>query len=136
MTKEVEVWLRRRLYKILQEEKLHICPSAGPPVHKGQSKFPSDMPGEAMDRGPEEAEEQALNSTSKADRKLFVGGLPREAKDTDIKEYFGQYGNINDIYRKTDPRTGRSKGFAFIVFESTEGLGDAGAQEAHVIKGK
>jgi len=24
------------------------------------------------------------------DRKLFVGGLPQEAKDTDIKEYFGE----------------------------------------------
>ena len=50
-------------------------------------------------------------------RKLFVGGLPQEAKDLDIKEYFGQYGEIDNINLKTDPHTGRSRGFAFIVFK-------------------
>ena len=73
---------------------------------------------------------------SEDDRKLFVGGLPQEAKDLDIKEYFGQYGEIDNINLKTDPHTGRSRGFAFIVFKDTEGLNAASAQEAHVIKGK
>ena len=54
---------------------------------------------------------------SEDDRKLFVGGLPQEAKDLDIKEYFGQYGEIDNINLKTDPHTGRSRGFAFIVFK-------------------
>ena len=35
----------------------------------------------------------------------------------DIKEYFGQYGEIDNINLKTDPHTGRSRGFAFIVFK-------------------
>ena len=65
-----------------------------------------------------------------------MGGLPQEAKDLDIKEYFGQYGEIDNINLKTDPHTGRSRGFAFIVFKDTEGLNAASAQEAHVIKGK
>ena len=68
------------------------------------------------------------------DRKLFVGGLPQEAKDTDIKEYFGQYGEIDNINLKTDPHTGRSRGFAFIVFQDPEGLNAATVNEAHVIK--
>ena len=38
----------------------------------------------------EQTEEQAPNPISEDDRKLFVGGLPQEAKDTDIKEYFGE----------------------------------------------
>jgi len=75
-------------------------------------------------------------TVSEDDRKLFVGGLPQEAKDTDIKEYFGQYGEIDNINLKTDPHTGRSRGFAFIVFKDTEGLASASEQEAHVIKGK
>jgi len=75
-------------------------------------------------------------TASEDDRKLFVGGLPQEAKDTDIKEYFCQYGEIDNINLKTDPSTGRSRGFAFIVFKETEGLTSASAQEAHVIKGK
>jgi RNA recognition motif-containing protein len=32
-----------------------------------------------------------LTSGFEDDRKLFVGGLPQEAKDLDIKEYFGQF---------------------------------------------
>jgi len=73
---------------------------------------------------------------SEDDRKLFVGGLPQEAKDTDIKEYFGQFGEIDNINLKTDPHSGRSRGFAFIVFKEEEGLNAASASEAHVIKGK
>jgi len=69
-------------------------------------------------------------------RKLFVGGLAQEAKDTDVKEYFGRYGEIEHINLKHDPMTGRSRGFAFIVFKEISGLVAASAQEAHVIKGK
>merc|ERR1719341_2402437 len=69
-------------------------------------------------------------------RKLFVGGLAQEAKDTDVKEYFGRYGEIEHINLKHDPMTGRSRGFAFIVFKEMSGLVAASAQEAHVIKGK
>jgi len=83
----------------------------------------------------EETETETQSMTpSEDDRKLFVGGLPQEAKDTDIKEYFGQYGDIDNINLKTDPHTGRSRGFAFIVFKDPEGLIAASAQEAHVIK--
>merc|ERR1719341_253035 len=69
-------------------------------------------------------------------RKLFVGGLAQEAKDTDVKEYFGRYGEIEHINLKHDPMTGRSRGFAFIVFKEISGLVAASAQEAHAIKGK
>ena len=63
------------------------------------------------------AKKNYLFQFSEDDRKLFVGGLPQEAKDLDIKEYFGQYGEIDNINLKTDPHTGRSRGFAFIVFK-------------------
>ena len=68
------------------------------------------------------------------DRKLFVGGLPQEASDEDVKEYFGQYGEIENVNLKMDPQTGRSRGFAFIVFKDNDALNAASAQEAHVIK--
>merc|ERR1711962_1636212 len=52
------------------------------------------------------------NTTPEDERKLFVGGLPQEAKEADIKEYFEQFGEIDNINLKTDPHTGRSRGFA------------------------
>ena len=57
-------------------------------------------------------------------------------KDTDIEEYFSQYGEIESINLKTDPNTGRSRGFAFIVFKEVTSLEAATGQEAHVVKGK
>lgn len=70
------------------------------------------------------------------DRKLFVGGLPQEAKDTDVKEYFGTFGEIENINLKTDPHTGRSRGFAFIVYKEAQGVIAATQDPAHVVKGK
>eukprot|EP00088_Acartia_fossae_P024650 TRINITY_DN2555_c0_g1_i1.p1 TRINITY_DN2555_c0_g1~~TRINITY_DN2555_c0_g1_i1.p1 ORF type:complete len:243 (-),score=79.01 TRINITY_DN2555_c0_g1_i1:106-834(-) len=70
------------------------------------------------------------------ERKLFVGGLPQEAKDTDIKEYFETFGEIENITLKTDPNTGRSRGFAFVLFKDPAGLNAASADESHVVKGK
>ena len=60
----------------------------------------------------------------------------QEAKDTDIKEYFSSYGEIDNINLKMDPMTGRSRGFAFIVFKTLEGIEGALGQTAHVVKGK
>jgi len=76
------------------------------------------------------------NVVHEDDRKLFVGALPQEAKDTDIKEYFGGFGDIENINLKMDPMTGRSRGFAFIVFKDLSGIEAALAQTAHVVKGK
>lgn len=71
------------------------------------------------------------------DRKLFVGGLPQDAKEADIKEHFGKFGEIEGVNLKTDPVTGRSRGFAFIVFKELEGVDKAvGAADGHTIKGK
>ena len=68
------------------------------------------------------------------DRKLFVGALPQEAKDTDIKEYFETYGEVEAINLKIDNMTGRSRGFAFLVFKTVQGIEAALQQEAHVVK--
>merc|ERR1711962_1319278 len=76
------------------------------------------------------------NVVHEDDRKLFVGALPQEAKDTDIKEYFGGFGDIENINLKMDPMTGRSRGFAFIVFKDLAGIDAALKQTAHVVKGK
>lgn len=73
------------------------------------------------------------------DRKLFVGGLPQDAKEADIKEHFSKFGEIDSVNLKTDPSSGRSRGFAFVVFKTTEGLEGAVANngaESHVVKSK
>ena len=75
-------------------------------------------------------------------RKLFVGGLSWATTDSnllsltikkklfvmfsfiieELREHFGKYGEIEIITVKMDPQTGRSRGFAFLVFKSAENL--------------
>ncbi|XP_053698536.1 RNA-binding protein squid-like [Sabethes cyaneus] len=70
------------------------------------------------------------------DRKLFVGGLSWETSDKELKEHFGQYGEIENINVKTDPNTGRSRGFAFIVYKSADSIDKVVAAGDHVINNK
>jgi len=83
-----------------------------------------------------ETDAAAAAAAAEDDRKLFVGGLPQDAKDTDIKEHFGQYGEIENVNLKTDATTGRSRGFAFVVFVEEAGVNAAVAAATHNIKGK
>lgn len=70
------------------------------------------------------------------DRKLFVGGLAQEVKEGDLKEYFGKFGAVAQANIKMDQMTGRSRGFAFVVFEEVSSLDPVLAEKEHVIKGK
>ena len=70
------------------------------------------------------------------DRKLFVGGLPQEVSEEELNEHFGQYGEIESVNLKTDPNTGRSRGFCFVVYKEVDGLEKAVATEDHTLQGK
>lgn len=70
------------------------------------------------------------------DRKLFVGGLSWETTDKELRDYFGKYGEIESINVKTDSMTGRSRGFAFIVFKDADSIDKVTAAGEHTINGK
>ncbi|XP_071514077.1 RNA-binding protein squid-like isoform X2 [Panulirus ornatus] len=70
------------------------------------------------------------------DRKLFVGGLSWETTEKELREYFSKHGEIDSINVKTDPNTGRSRGFAFIVFSVPETIDKIINAGDHVINGK
>lgn len=40
----------------------------------------------------------------------------------ELREHFGKIGEIESITVKIDPATGRSRGFAFLVFKNAESL--------------
>lgn len=54
----------------------------------------------------------------------------------ELRDHFGKYGEIESINVKTDPQTGRSRGFAFIVFTNTEAIDKVSAADEHIINSK
>jgi cold-inducible RNA-binding protein len=57
--------------------------------------------------------------------KLFVGNLPYQATDEELKQLFADYGDIEDAVVIRDRQTNRSKGFGFITLAD-----DAAGQKA------
>ena len=52
--------------------------------------------------------------------KIYVGNLSYSTSEDELREFFAQYGNIQDIKLIIDFTTGRSKGFGFITYSSDQ----------------
>ena len=48
--------------------------------------------------------------------KLYVGNLPYNTSEDDLRNLFSQYGNVDSVAIITDRDTGRSKGFGFVEY--------------------
>lgn len=59
---------------------------------------------------------------------MYVGNLPFSATEAELRDLFGQHGDVTDVSIMMDRDTGRSRGFAFVS------MGDAAAMTA-AIKG-
>lgn len=57
--------------------------------------------------------------------RIYVGNLPYEATEDELREMFGQHGEVTDVHLPTDRETGRARGFAFV-----EMADDTGGQAA------
>jgi RNA recognition motif-containing protein len=52
--------------------------------------------------------------------RLFVGNLSYQTAENDLQDYFAQAGTVTSVNLMMDKMTGKSRGFAFIEFASTE----------------
>merc|ERR1712128_386113 len=73
---------------------------------------------------------------SEDDRKIFVGGISWDTTEEGLNEYFSTYGQLESVKLITDRETGRSKGFAFVVFYEQSDLESVLAQGTHEIDGR
>ena len=53
-------------------------------------------------------------------RKLYVGNLPYETGEDDLKELFARAGTVETVKVMRDMATGRARGFAFVEMGSDE----------------
>src|SRR5205809_4707269 len=52
--------------------------------------------------------------------RLFVGNLPYDATEVEIREHFSSVGNLSYVSIPLDRETGKKRGFAFVEFAAAE----------------
>lgn len=52
--------------------------------------------------------------------KLYVGNMSFQTSESDLRQAFGQFGTVTDVYIANDRMTGRPRGFAFVTFATAE----------------
>ncbi len=50
--------------------------------------------------------------------KLYVGNLSFKTTEAELRDAFGQFGSVTDVYVAMDRMTGRPRGFAFVTFST------------------
>jgi len=53
--------------------------------------------------------------------KLYVGNLPFDVTENDLRDMLAQHGPVNEINVIMDKDTGRARGFAFATMNTEEG---------------
>lgn len=67
--------------------------------------------------------------------KLFVGNLPPETRESDIRSLFAEFGTVRSVDLAQDIFTGRSKGFCFVEMEGHEARAAVAALDGKSIEG-
>ncbi|XP_023599079.1 DAZ-associated protein 1 isoform X4 [Myotis lucifugus] len=85
-------------------------------------------PKEGWQKGPR-------NDNSKSN-KIFVGGIPHNCGETELREYFKKFGVVTEVVMIYDAEKQRPRGFGFITFEDEQSVDQAVNMHFHDIMGK
>ncbi|XP_037100150.1 SRA stem-loop-interacting RNA-binding protein, mitochondrial [Syngnathus acus] len=66
---------------------------------------------------------------------LFVSKVPWTVAGKEMKEYFGQFGQVKKCLLLFDKDTGFHRGFCWVGFSTEEGLNNALQKEPHLLEG-
>ncbi len=56
---------------------------------------------------------------------MYVGNLPFNATEDDVRTLFSDYGTVTEVYLPMDRESGRPRGFAFVTMDSAMAMNEA-----------
>ncbi|MDE1515573.1 MULTISPECIES: RNA recognition motif domain-containing protein [Vibrio] len=62
-------------------------------------------------------DDEEISSTTKT---LYVGNLPYKANESHVKDLFSEYGEVFVVRLMKDKRTGKRRGFGFVVMAASQ----------------
>ncbi|XP_061596584.1 heterogeneous nuclear ribonucleoprotein A/B-like [Cololabis saira] len=78
---------------------------------------------------------RAMAMKKEAVKKIFVGGLNPETTEDMIREYFGEFGEIETIELPIDPKSKKRRGFIFITYKDEASVKKCLEKKYHTIQG-
>jgi cold-inducible RNA-binding protein len=69
-------------------------------------------------------------------KKIYVGNLSFNTTQDDLETEFSKFGEVEELKLITDMETGRSKGFAFITFKTSEAMEASLAKNGEDLDGR
>ncbi len=69
-------------------------------------------------------------------KKIFIGNLPADASDENIKSLFSEYGTVRSINLVTDLFSGKCRGFGFVEMEGHEARAAIAGLDGNMYSGK
>jgi RNA recognition motif-containing protein len=69
-------------------------------------------------------------------KKMYVGNLPPNTTEDDIRELFSQHGTVRSIRLASDVFTGKCRGFGFVEMEGHEARAAIAALNGTTFQGK
>lgn len=91
---------------------------------------------EAVRSGAKDKKEEAAASSDPT-RVVYIGHIPHGFYERQMRSYFGQFGKVTQLRLSRSPRTGASRGFAFVEFEHAEVAAKAAeAMDGYMMHGR
>jgi RNA recognition motif-containing protein len=69
-------------------------------------------------------------------KKIYVGNLPFTSTDEDVRELFGQYGEVHSVALINDRETGRPRGFGFVEMDDSAATAAISALDGYELEGR
>ena len=69
-------------------------------------------------------------------KRIYVGNLPFSATDDEVRELFGQHGEVLNVALINDRETGRPRGFGFVEMEDDGADAAISALDGHQMGGR
>ncbi|KAM5193673.1 DAZ-associated protein 1 isoform 5-T6 [Mantella aurantiaca] len=87
-------------------------------------------------RPREGSQQKSPRIESNKSNKIFVGGIPHNCGEAELRDYFKRFGVVTEVVMIYDAEKQRPRGFGFITFEDEQSVDQAVNMHFHDIMGK